>query len=548
MAQIRLSPFGGMRPAIASTLRDIRYADFAIDASLRDGSLKPQRAPRLICEGDYQSIFCCPLTQDSKKCGIEPREECAYSFVDDPNCSNGFDTTVVFYHRIENKKPERIVHETCEVCPLCLEAPEGEDFTAEILNTGIVAQIDTRIYTYTWVDKFGIESPPAMVSNELCLEDDGEVRLSNFATPPAGAACIRIYRTSSPFMDGDDETATFDTTFQLVEEIDLTGGTPWPGFYIDDKCLAEICLGTLQTMANCCPPEICGIVRTESGYYVAWADNQIWVSERHNPSNFPLVNMLELPDRIVNIVAHRDTVLVGTTGSPYRVSIAAQQNGDVIEAESFRDKLPLVQPDSMVETPWGAVYATDIGLVGLTPTGSPRVLSRERITEDDWREYLPEVGAWYRGRYYGFKKDGHGIVFDLAEGGESRLEIGDFVLTSFNAEYAKVNDDGNMYLINDGDVYHWDNGDDVLPYTWKSKQIEVLPRSNASVLYISGKGKVSVRIWADGCPVFECEDMEIRCKPWRLPRLKKACDWQVELRGVACLDRVVLASSMSEIS
>ena len=542
MPAIRLSPFGGMRPAISSSIRDVRYGDYALNAKLQDGSLRPLRAPALVATGDYKSITCYSASENGKKCGVQFNEDCRFSFMDNTTGCSGFDTAVHFFHRCEDKPHERENLLDCTSSLLCLNPPERA-LDVTVMDDGTREECDVRLYTYTWVDQFGSESAPAVPSNEVSLADDGCVRLAGFDDIPDGASCIRIYRTTSPFDDGEN-ASTFDTTFQLVEEVPVSD---FLGFYKDDKRLCDIAFGTLMTMSKCCPENFCGVVQTESGYYVGFADNKIWVSERNDPTNFPLANMMELPDRVVNIVAHRDTVLVGTTGSPYRVSIAAQENGDVIEAESYREQLPLVSPDSMVATPWGAMYATDIGLVGLFPNRAPVVLSKERITEDKWKQYIPDVGAWWRGRYYGFREKGDGIVFDVAEGGESRLEIGDFSLHNINAQYVKVCDDGNMYLILDGDVYHWEQGTSALEYVWRSKEFIQNPRAALNAINIMGNGTVRVRIWGDGCLVYECM-LQANCRPCRLGRLPRATKWQIELRGTAEVDQIFLGSSIAEVS
>ena len=540
MPTIRLSPFGGMRPAISSPLREARHADIACNTKLLTGALKPLRAPLLVKEGEFKSIVHFPKTQNGKLCGVKCLEECAWVFPDNTTVCSGFDTAVKFYHRSEGKKPERIRLDTCETFPLCIEPPQGT-LSIQIMDAGNTDQPDIRIYTYTFVDQFGIESAPALAGEAVTLGDDGSVRLTGFDTPPEGAACIRIYRTSSPFDTGEDNNVSNETTFQLVEEIPAEG---FSGFYIDELRLGEISLGTLDTMDHCCPPEFCEVVMTESGYFVGFADNRIWVSERHQPHTFPLDNMLELPDMIVGLAAHRDTVLVGTVGKPYRVTISTQPEGDVVEAEAFPEHLPMVNPNTMVETPWGAMYASNIGLVGLFPSRNPVVLSRERITEDQWTEYIPCAAGWHRGRYYGFRKNGKSFAFDVAEGGESRLEIGDFYLIDFNASYAMSVSDGSMYLINDEGVWDWENGTEFLEYRWLSKEFIVHPSGALNAANIIADGDLRLKIWCDGVKV--CDGEVDLCRPYRLGKLPRGRRWQLELCGTACVDELILSSSIGE--
>ena len=104
MPTIRLSPFGGMRPAISSPLNDVRYGDIVCNAKLLTGSLKPLRAPLKIKDGaDFKSVSYIPLTQNGECCGLMCHEECQWTFVNDPTGCNGFTTAVTFYHRCENK-------------------------------------------------------------------------------------------------------------------------------------------------------------------------------------------------------------------------------------------------------------------------------------------------------------------------------------------------------------------------------------------------------------------------------------------------------------
>ncbi len=105
-------------------------------------------------------------------------------------------------------------------------------------------------------------------------------------------------------------------------------------------------------------------------------------------------------------------------------------------------------------------------------------------------------------------------------------------------------------MVVDGtEVKEWQQAETVRPYTWRSKEY-LMPLnsvlSSARVQSLSPH-EVTIRFIADGVVVFELHAGELDHCAFRLPAVR-ACKWQVEVSGTSDVERILIASSMQELS
>lgn len=574
MPSINQRVFGGIKPAVFDLNTQPQQAQFAHNTQLRDTQLKPFRTPRVASAsrhfGDPDVIRGIHMFPDSEACcsslPVTFERDSSVIFPPDPGSCPGFEGAVIFpcncgapyrYFRCEDK-----------TYPLVVPQPTARP-TVTLQSAGTMKNApanenkmpDERSYTYTWVDRFGVESPPAPPSTSTLSWDDQVFRLTGFDDAPDNAVCMRIYRSVSPFTPDTNAGLDLDASFQLVEEVEVTGGDSTPT-YIDVRRLRDMQLGTLLTDTDCPPPCMDQVVMTESGYAVGFRGNQLYVSERYEPHNWPQRYRFTLPDRIMALAVHYDTVFIGTSGRPYRTDIvpAAATGGKdgvgadiVAEPTPYAEVYPCLSRWTMTATSFGAMYGTDKGMVALARNGSAVLVSRDRVDEDDWVNFLPNIGAWHNGKYYGSRSPvGTSFVMDIADGGEGSLDIGDLVTIDWQPTAVHSGPDGRLWYLEQVDgvteVRAWGEGSEYMPYEWRSKsyrQSSLMQYAAAKVVGSFGP-PVVLDIFVDD-RLFDSITVE-NDRPFRLRRNGKGLSWSFRLQGRTVVNEVHIATSMAELT
>lgn len=563
MPSIRLTKFSGIKPAVSDRLLDDDNAIRAHNTELRKGAIKAFKQPQLIkaAAGPVATVYLAPDTCEC--CGeILTWDKCVYPHpVELPGCA-GFGLLTVFEQK--GDAPYRLNPCTGERWPLCVPAPTDR-LTATLitpsagLDTAKYQGPDQRSYTYTWVDVFGVESAPAAPTEPTRSHDDETWTLSGFSAPPANAVAVRIYRIGSKLESGKNLDLRFDTTFQLVEELDIAdlGAT-----YVDARQLKDLCYGTLETEMNCCPPPcLCSVVELQSGYLAGYAGNRVHISQRYEHWNWPDENVVEIPEQIVGLVAFGDVLFVGTTGRPYRIALrpGAEEflgeqrfttNMEIVEAN---ENYPAMTERTMVKTSFGAVYVSEKGLIALQPSGPAVNMTRARIDEDDWRGMLPNRLTWQNGVLYGTRAPvGEAFRFDIRSDGEGNVDLGDLVTIDMQAHATHTGRDGHVYYADgDGAVYKWDEGAGNLPYLWRSRKFTTsgqMMYSAAKVVADYGK-PVTFTLRKERNGVMEAVFTRAvdHSRPFRIPHQGRGVVWQMEVEGTTLVHELHIATSVAEL-
>lgn len=564
---IAAAKFGGIIPGTSARLLPAANGTVAHNVRLIDGSLQPEPAPGLVRTEAYEikDIYvpaageCCaaPLTFPHCASVTEPA---------DPGACCGFDHVVVWDHCNGYYRQDR-----CGTTkyPLVVDAPT-KTLVATLTGQGTTTVADARSYTYTWVDQFGTESQPAPPTAPVQARDGDVFELSNFGDPPANAVAVRIYRTSSEFEGfksaSKDTTQPVGTTFQLVEELTLplAGGT-----YTDTRRLKDIEFGTLTTHEQCPPPGCMDqVVLTDQGYHVGFHGNELYVSERNEPGNWPQKYQVTLPDKIVAIVAHHDVVLVGTTGQPYRVSIGFKPDRDQADAEVTPVPLdgmyPCLQRQTMVATEFGALYVSHLGLIEVRAVGTTvaKNVTEDLIGRQEWPKVAPNIAAWYNGAYYGVRapsgkgfrlefptmrdRAGSTTSFDMTAG----VTQHGVQLTTFDMPAAVIHAgrDGWLYCASGKELHRWAAGPAKMTYRWRSKVFQFWRLDRLGAVQILGDfGKpLEFRLMSAGTLVYSRTVNS--SAPFRLPAHCARYEWQFELSGTTRVFAVKAAATIEELS
>lgn len=584
--RIHVRVFAGLRPFVYTTKRNRQVAggvaadlaDIAENVYLHDGTLRGYSqdtvesvlsfTPRTIYKA--KALECCPT--------VLAHERCVSYTEAKPDVCGTWDEVLVWAAE-PGQEHKRLNPCTGEAHRLWVEAPMSAPSvavaTASVLeahacgptheqlcgegdnqncNVDTAKGPDEISYTTTYVDKFGVESPPGPPSTPVRKWDDQHLTLTNLAVnPPPNAVCVRLYRTSSSFnTDPKANKVGHDTSWQLVDELPLplAGGT-----FTDTRRLVDIEWGTLLTHRDCPPPPCMGKVEyLETGHWVGYSGNDIYFSERNEFWNWPERYRLTIPDRITGMAAFGEIVFLGTTGTPYRGQIRTGIGEDkefdsTTTVVPYGEKYPCLQPQAMVATSWGAAYVSHEGIIGLQTSGVASNLTRNRVDEDEWMRWAPNQLAWHDGRLYGTRTPTEQtIVLDFPEKGEGRgIDLGDFHVLKLRMDTLHGGTDGRLWFTQGGTLYTLGTARGRKAYRWRSRVFRMAGLSRLGAYQVFGEfGKpVTLKLWSDGHLI--ATEYVKSSEPRWLPMACRGRDFQFEVTGTTTVSEVHIAASIREL-
>lgn len=562
---IHITTFAGMKPAVSNWLLPPHMATEAHNARLQDGTLQAFGAPTLVTTAAY-AVLGMYLPSDGANGEVADLVTFPYpvSVTEGPGPGVGSHWDHLIVWPLNGDAPFRQNRYTASLrYPLIVPGPTKTLNCVITSTNGDSIDPEERSYTYTWVDQFNVESPPAPPSTPFVCRDGDYITITNFDAPPSNAVYMRLYR-NSVHMEMGDKDAPFGSSFQLVEEISLPLASPT---YIDTLRLYLLTYGTLQTLDNQAPLAMGGVVLTHEGYYVGFSDSEMFVSERHEPHNWPEKNRVELPDTIVGLVAYthvaaryghimtHDLVYVMTTGRPYRVSVAWHQGPDNtsetnVQPVAFDEVYRCLDKHATCKTNDGATYISDKGVVTLQFQG-PAVLSHKEFGEDYFGQYAPNLMTWMNGRLYATSNpSGRGFIMDDRKGEEGGKDLGDLVTIDLDAIVLHPGHDGRIYYARGQNVYSWNTADRPMTYRWRSKLFRSpeLISLGAAVIKADFGTPITFRLFIDGQAVSVYERTVMSSRPFKLPSLHKSLLWQIELEGSSVVREVHVASTIRDLA
>ncbi len=250
--------------------------------------------------------------------------------------------------------------------------PTGKPVITSI--TGGAAPTVTRQYLVTFRNAYGEESAPS-----LPVEGDGNGNGTwNIGSIPqpgsfpdyAPYGSIRLYRTVTSFETGLTE-------FFLVAQLGV-GTTSYADSTLDTD-LIEILESTNYTLP---PAGTQGLVLMPNGIFVVWKENNLYFSENYRPHAWPPDYTITVDAPIVGLAAFGNSCVVCTTGKP---SIVTGTKAGAMALQKTDAPLPCVSRQSIVSAPEGVYYASEEGLVLITP-GSISTVSTQLINREQWRD------------------------------------------------------------------------------------------------------------------------------------------------------------------
>lgn len=396
---------------------------------------------------------------------------------------------------------------------------------------------EVRYYVYTFVGKLGEEGPPSPPSAMVSVAHEGAtVVVSDLVVPSEigsqrEISAINIYRT----VTGEQSAAfVFVGTIQIAQSS------------FTDTLSATSLSGVLATTSYDPPRQgMNGLGITAHGVAYGFLGKTICFSELFLPYAWPRGYELTAVDDVVAIGHYDYHMIVGTNGRP--VMITGQDPSSMSMQE-----LPIVEacvsPRSMVSMGWCAIYASPNGLVMATASGA-RLVTDGIFGRREWDEINPSsIHAYeYNGKYLFFWKASPakkgGFIID-----PRNLESGVRATGLWYAAGSRDITTDSLHLLGDGgEVYLWEGGEGNRMATWKSRRhrLEAPASFSACRVRADTYDSVTASVYADGELVHS--QQVYSDDAFRLPRVGRAKEWEVEVQTTDRVRIIGLAESVSEL-
>jgi hypothetical protein len=579
---IKIEKFGGMVPAIDDRLLPTSNAAHAVDAWLFSGNIEPIRSliPLHTALPTTRSWFRLPKASPSVDNMIDSDwlefENQNVRVIRSPVSGQDDDGR---YYWADGVYPKMITGTKIRAHspPLALGVP-APDVAPGVTSSGGVSTInDTRGYVYTWVTAQGEEGPPSPPTVHTGKQDD---TWHITMTAPAPDDLLnrelthtRIYRTVV--------STQGIATFYFVDEV------PIATLAYDDVItdVQAVNNGQLLTLNWTMPPfDLQGLVSMPNGMVAGWRHNEVWFCEPYQPHAWPVQYVIAVPNEIVGLGVHGQSLIILTQGQPYSATGVDPQSMALAIIQPLE---PCTSRLSIVNTPNGVLYCSPNGLINITAAGATNI-TLQRMLKDQWDKivHLDTLAASIiQMGYYGyslsqtgvfqsdtfqidaFQQESHfgtrpGIYNSLVDDrvGVTQLmpnptEVQNVITDIFNAE-TMIMRDGVIYLVDIRQFAPY------APYTWRSKifAYDYVVNLGAAKIYWTPpfdntftKGKFRVyagsepNMVTDGLPLRFEQDLDVPGQMYRLPSGFKALYWQFEVTGFAIINSIHAAQAARDL-
>lgn len=537
MPAITIRSFGGIAPAVPPRYLQDSQAQIAINCPVFRGSLQP-----LLDTG--ASLLSLPKTGTPKtiyRFGQDTVSDTQYWFhwtVDVDVCRSqiaGDTSEWTFFTGDGGPKATYAAlaltgsNYPAAARPLGLPAPTGAATAIAALEFDETASPETRVYTYTWVNKeagFEFESAPATASNSVEARTGQSVTLSGLAAVPGGDYLVthrRIYRSTNGVFLFVAEIPAAQTTFVDTVSPDALG-EEIPSLYWAEP-----------------PSALSGLVNLPNGMMAGFVGRDVYFSEPYRPHAWPETFIQTVDYPVVGLGRMDTTLAVLTTGTPYFMQGSHPDSVAVVKSDLEQ---ACVSKNSIVSFGGSVVYAAPDGLMMLSPGGS-KIVTSSLFDYKQWQSFFkPEsIHAYaHDNKYIAFYDTGTvqgGFIYDMTSG--------QFVLHDIHATagFRDVQRDKLFLAFADRSVKVWNDGS-AKSYTWRSKKFTMPQVMGFSCAQLEAEAyPMTLKFYVDGS-LIHTQTVASR-NPFRLPP-KVGRDWELQVEGSSEVFSLSIANSMTELA
>jgi hypothetical protein len=587
MVAAKLQAFGGMIPAQDDTLLPEMHASYAENVWLRSGTLDAFRQPTVVFTAGSTAItraYRIPKGNKSKEYISDSywlQFQNADTWVVESPIAN--DTFGRRYWAPDALGPRytTLARVIAAQTPYVLGIPAPSTAPGLSVAGGSGTTI-SRAYVYTWVSSMGEEGPPSppVVVNGFV---NGTWNVTMTA-PTSGDTTnraldkARIYRTIT--------SSAGVATYFFVAELPIAT-TAYADTLSDTAVSAA---NQLQSTGWTAPPtDLQGIVAMPNGILAGWRANELWFCEPYRPHAWPVAYTNSVDARIVGLGVIGQSVVVCTETGAY---LATGTNPANIALSKVAGAEPCLSQGSILSTPQGVYYASQNGMMLVSPGGTGNVL-RSLFQSDVWQSLFNVPGlkvARLGNALFSFGSVATGC-FDPGAFDPGRFEQVDFsgsrdgfyidtedmrvaltLLYSATPTNSTWNDpwSGEVLCMRNGQVLHYDTGELTRQvFKWRSKKFQLTEKRNLGAIKVyftvpSGTPDLItentsqsqsalganqwglLRVYADDRLVYTRE-LRRSGELFRLPSGYQVEFWQVEIEARVVVTNIQLGNTPKEL-
>lgn len=508
MVAMRIENFGGMVPLISRRLLPENMAVAATNAYFRGGEVRGLREPMVIKSfgagpPNYEKAYRVPDPAAPTVPVWVPFTSRNADFFPNPLVNDAFNR----YLWIDSNGPgSPQLPQANSLARIKLGDPSillgvpPPAAAPTVTPSGGSAPVVTRAYVYTYVNLFGEEGPPSppitATGNDNGTWTVGALVNPAFATA-RGITHTRIYRT----ITGQSGSTTF---FRVVEQVVATSS------YADTIPTATVAQNALLLESTNWEPPLAmeGMIEMPNGFFAGWSGKNIYFSEPYRPWAWPVGYTISAAYPILDCGVVDQTLVALTESAPVLVT-GIQPASMAISKTAYIE--PCVNPNSITQAPEGVYFASQNGLMLISPAGLAPV-TRQVINRDEWQnEYVPSISSAvaFDSQYVAHGTTGTGFVFD-----PRGIQSGIIKLANFDPVKAIWSDPwtAEAHLMVGNDVYEWSRTDaPFVTATWLSKEFQFPRPINLGAVMVSIDLRLSTPTQASGIVV---EPEEPTGSPW----------------------------------
>ncbi len=509
MVAVRVSPFGGMVPAVDDRLlADINGA-LSQDTWLYSGSLRGMCAPKLLrtlADPNAAKVYRIPNNY-TDSLHLEDSVWMEFASADtDVLRTQVVDDQFDRYYWVSPLDVPRyfpltgIQAQAPAVTGYILGIPAPGNISA-VASGGSSSTLKSVAYVQTYVSAYGEEGPPSNPVNLTGVKIDATVTITLHAPDPGDLGTnrnisrSRIYRT----IVGTDGTATFF----LVAEVIISTTT-----YADTQSDAVVALNSqIESTTWTAPPDdLQGFVALSNGMVAGFRQNELWFCEPFRMHAWPAAYTLVTEYPIVGLGVSNQMLVVVTEGFAYTATGISPANISLVKLPGLT---PCTSRGSIVSTTDGVYFSTPAGLVLVSPAGIV-LATKTLIRKDRWGELVATNtlrAAQLADAYFAFGQARFG-VFDVLSfdnvafaqqdfsGARRGIAIDPtstsvaFNLLSSEDPITNIQTDAwsaEVFIIRNGGLYWLDIGDDTqtrVPCIWRSKVFQMTVKQNMQAMKV----------------------------------------------------------------
>lgn len=415
----------------------------------------------------------------------------------------------------------------------------------------------TRSCVYTFVNEYGEEGAPSLVSNEVTTFPGEQIDITGLETTMSALYNPmdekRVYLTN---------TGTAGTEFQLVETVTpaATSATSVPHEF---TAFGEV----LDTAGWLIPPDdMLGMTALPWGALAGYSPNDplggsgnaVYLSQPFQSHAWLTANAFAVVEQIIALAAFGNSLLVLTDGLP---TITTGTDPETLSFDRAQEGYACTSGRGVVNLKGNIIYPSPEGLASVG-VGGTILLTDGIITEREWAGFYPYtmVAGEYAGHYIAFFDSSYTAADGYENPRSSSATRGGIVYNPKTGQLVTLSgveatalhtylggDSLALHTYSDSKIEAWDgDASSLLTYTWRSRPW--------FAPFVSGMG--AMRVYASSYPVtarvyldenlIHTEDVASE-EAFRLPPDEEGRRWQVELEGTTEVYQVFIAPSMEEL-